>query len=211
MRLLKNHGDFSLAACCDHRGRIVANFWVMRSQDDFLLILPTTMLEITKDHLQKYAMFSKVAVTIADQFVIALSSIPTEQCVALPDKKNYLTVNPPHTHTLSPIHQILINNQLVLIQPQTSLLFTPQMINLEKLGGVSFNKGCYVGQEIVARTQHLGILKRHLHQRTLKSEKIIYPGDPLIENTIEIGVIADAIQLDEQCYDALVVIEDRYT
>jgi len=40
--------------------------------------------------------------------------------------------------------------------------FVPQMLNLELLGGVSFRKGCYPGQEIVARTQHLGQVKRRL-------------------------------------------------
>ena len=38
----------------------------------------------------------------------------------------------------------------------------PQMINLELIGGVSFQKGCYPGQEIVARTQYLGKLKRRM-------------------------------------------------
>lgn len=40
--------------------------------------------------------------------------------------------------------------------------FTPQMLNIDKLGGISFNKGCYVGQEIVARTHYLGKVKRNM-------------------------------------------------
>lgn len=47
---------------------------------------------------------------------------------------------------------------------ETWELFIPQMINLPTLGGVSFKKGCYTGQEIVARMQYLGKLKRHLHR-----------------------------------------------
>jgi folate-binding protein YgfZ len=42
--------------------------------------------------------------------------------------------------------------------------FVPQMANFEQLGGVSFHKGCYPGQEIVARTQYLGKVKRHLYR-----------------------------------------------
>jgi tRNA-modifying protein YgfZ len=42
----------------------------------------------------------------------------------------------------------------------TSEQFTPQMLNLDLVGGVSFTKGCYTGQEIVARTHHLGRVKR---------------------------------------------------
>ena len=41
--------------------------------------------------------------------------------------------------------------------------FVPQMVNFEVLGGVSFKKGCYPGQEIVARSQYLGKLKRRMH------------------------------------------------
>src|SRR3990167_546104 len=56
-----------------------------------------------------------------------------------------------------------INARWALILPETAELFTPQMIALEKQGGVSFKKGCYLGQEIIARTEHLGKLKRHLY------------------------------------------------
>lgn len=46
------------------------------------------------------------------------------------------------------------------VLPATSEQFVPQMINLDAIGGVSFNKGCYPGQEIVARSHYLGKLKR---------------------------------------------------
>jgi folate-binding protein YgfZ len=53
----------------------------------------------------------------------------------------------------------------------TRELFIPQMINLQALGGVSFKKGCYTGQEIVARMQYLGKLKRRLqHLRLVAAE-----------------------------------------
>lgn len=53
----------------------------------------------------------------------------------------------------------------------TRELFIPQMINLQALGGVSFKKGCYTGQEIVARMQYLGKLKRRLYRLTLTTEE----------------------------------------
>jgi folate-binding protein YgfZ len=49
-----------------------------------------------------------------------------------------------------------------VILPATQDQFIPQMINLDALGGISFQKGCYTGQEIVARTQYLGRLKERL-------------------------------------------------
>ncbi|MFA0941929.1 MULTISPECIES: YgfZ/GcvT domain-containing protein [Pseudomonas syringae group] len=54
--------------------------------------------------------------------------------------------------------------------------FIPQMINLQAVGGVSFKKGCYTGQEIVARMQYLGKLKRRLYRLTLKGDQVPEPG-----------------------------------
>ena len=57
--------------------------------------------------------------------------------------------------------------------------FIPQMINLQAVGGVSFKKGCYTGQEIVARMQYLGKLKRRLYRLTLTGDEIPEPGTAL--------------------------------
>jgi folate-binding protein YgfZ len=59
-----------------------------------------------------------------------------------------------------------IGSGIADLAPATSGKYTPHMLNLDKLGAVSFKKGCYTGQEIVARTQHLGAAKRraaHFH------------------------------------------------
>ncbi len=58
--------------------------------------------------------------------------------------------------------QLEIQAGIPNIFPETSDKFVPQMLNLEKLGAISFTKGCYVGQEIVARSQYLGEVKRRL-------------------------------------------------
>ncbi len=49
-----------LSACCDHKGRMIANFWVGRIQDDYFLFIPQSMSAHLIAHLQKYAVFSKV-------------------------------------------------------------------------------------------------------------------------------------------------------
>ncbi|MFJ3482161.1 YgfZ/GcvT domain-containing protein [Pseudomonas sp. NPDC090202] len=59
---------------------------------------------------------------------------------------------------------------------QTREEFIPQMINLQAVGGVSFKKGCYTGQEIVARMQYLGKLKRRLYSLTLAGNELPAPG-----------------------------------
>jgi folate-binding protein YgfZ len=58
----------------------------------------------------------------------------------------------------------LIRAGIPLISAPTSAAFLPQMLDLERLGAVNFAKGCYLGQEVVARAQHRGEVKRRLQQ-----------------------------------------------
>jgi len=62
------------------------------------------------------------------------------------------------------------------VMPSTRELFIPQMLNLQAVGGVSFKKGCYTGQEIVARMQYLGKLKRRLYRVQLDASELPEPG-----------------------------------
>jgi folate-binding protein YgfZ len=66
------------------------------------------------------------------------------------------------------------------IMPETAERFVPQMVNLDLLGGVSFTKGCYPGQEIVARTHYLGRVKQRMYRvRIAAGSNVPRLGDPL--------------------------------
>ena len=69
------------------------------------------------------------------------------------------------------------------VMPGTRELFIPQMLNLQAVGGVSFKKGCYTGQEIVARMQYLGKLKRRLYRLQLAASELPEPGIALFSPT----------------------------
>jgi folate-binding protein YgfZ len=69
---------------------------------------------------------------------------------------------------------------LPIIYPQTMEQFVLQMANLGVLGGVSFKKGCYPGQEIVARMEYLGKLKRRMFLARIDSDTLPLPGDELV-------------------------------
>ncbi len=69
------------------------------------------------------------------------------------------------------------------VMPSTRELFIPQMLNLQAIGGVSFKKGCYTGQEIVARMQYLGKLKRRLYRLKLDASDLPEPGTQLFSPT----------------------------
>jgi len=65
------------------------------------------------------------------------------------------------------------------VYPETVEAFVPQMVNLQRVNGVSFKKGCYTGQEIVARMQYLGKLKRRMYLAHVDTDTLPQPGDEL--------------------------------
>ncbi len=74
-----------------------------------------------------------------------------------------------------------------MVSQATSELFLPQAINLDLTGGISFRKGCYPGQEIVARLRYLGKLKQRMLPYTCESQKIPCAGEPLYSDGKKIG------------------------
>lgn len=65
------------------------------------------------------------------------------------------------------------------VSPPTQERFVPQMVNLDALHGISFNKGCYTGQEIVARTHYLGRIKQRMYLARADTTRPLQPGDSL--------------------------------
>jgi folate-binding protein YgfZ len=66
-----------------------------------------------------------------------------------------------------------------VITPATQEEFVPQMVNLDLIGGVSFEKGCYPGQEIVARMHYRGTLKQRMYRASISGSGAPQPGDKL--------------------------------
>ena len=71
--------------------------------------------------------------------------------------------------------------------PQTADSFIPQMVNLQHFNGVNFKKGCYTGQEVIARMQYLGKLKRRMYLAHCQSETLPEPGASLYSSSSTSG------------------------
>lgn len=69
------------------------------------------------------------------------------------------------------------------IYPETVELFTPQEINYQLINGINFRKGCYTGQEIVARLHYRGKLKRHMYRFEFSGNQLPAPGAALVNAT----------------------------
>ena len=94
------------------------------------------------------------------------------------------------------------------ICPETSGLFVPQMVNLDLIDGVSFNKGCYPGQEIVARMRYLGKLKQRMFLCHAAAGSLPLPGAGLTAagKESQIGRVVDAQQSPDSGVDMLAVL-----
>lgn len=95
------------------------------------------------------------------------------------------------------------------VLPGTTEEFVPQMANLELVGGVSFTKGCYPGQEIVARMHYLGRLKQRMFRAHVASIEQPAPGTPVFAPDLpgqSTGSVVDAQASPREGYDLLVVV-----
>ena len=98
--------------------------------------------------------------------------------------------------TLTPDAELLDSNHWRLLDiqagipnvfAQTNESFIPQMLNLKALNGINFKKGCYTGQEVVARMQYLGKLKRQMYIAHCDTAEIVEPGQKLYSATCKSG------------------------
>lgn len=97
------------------------------------------------------------------------------------------------------------------VYPETVEAFVPQMVNLQLVDGVSFRKGCYAGQEIVARMQFLGKLKRRMYRARIDGTATPQPGDELYSARSEsgqgAGKVVDARPSPQGGYELLAVAQ----
>jgi tRNA-modifying protein YgfZ len=104
----------------------------------------------------------------------------------------------------------MIHAGIPTVLAQTQDEFVPQMANFELVGGVSFKKGCYPGQEIVARTQYRGILKKRMALVHVPGDARPQPGDNVYGASFgdqAAGKVVSATPSPEGGFDALVVAQ----
>ncbi|WP_221799099.1 YgfZ/GcvT domain-containing protein [Oceanobacter mangrovi] len=171
--------QWQLGACCTAKGRMVSNFVIARHDDCFYLRLSQSVLPILQKHLAKYAVFYKVNIE-ASSSPVCLIARPalsgTEQAFEWKEQSATLYWPDGLAEYWAFDGQLPAEPQLsaddwqqadikagrVWVCEATSEHWIPQHVGWDKAGGVSFNKGCYTGQEVVARVQYLGKAKKQL-------------------------------------------------
>ena len=101
-----------------------------------------------------------------------------------------------------------INAGIPTIYRENIEKFIPQMVNLDLINGISFSKGCYTGQEIVARVQHKGKVKQRMFHITGRaSNKKIDPGTAILFEDTKVGTVIESLEDNGQMH-ALGVIKN---
>ena len=174
-----------LNAYCQHQGKILALFWVMRHEDSFFLSFPSDLLEVIKTRLQMFIIISDVVIEDVTKEHIQIGSIDesNQEALVINDKLSLIITDKKDINqfNMEPIEHwdmACVDSSLPEIFSITSEKLVPQMLNLDiDEFGVNFSKGCYPGQEVVARLHYLGSAKRRLF--AFESETEINIGEPL--------------------------------
>lgn len=95
---------------------------------------------------------------------------------------------------------------IAALTEQTREAFVPQMLNWQHVGGVHFKKGCYTGQEVIARMHFLGQLKKSLYRARLDSATAPEPGTAILAGERSVGTVINALPLANDTCELLAVI-----
>ena len=213
-----------LGACCNLKGRIVANFVIIKFDSAYLLICHAGLGEILLNVLKKYAVFSKVDIQISNNDLILLGlieeqnqSVKTEPTLRTKKiywptqtetqaKFAYLVGQVEHLKSDWPLlkqqYQLtgrnawnlaLVQAAIAFIKVDHSEIFTPQAINFELVYGINFKKGCYTGQEVIARLHYKGSSKRRLYIASSTQSKLMDTGTLIMDSANKsIGQVLDS-------------------
>jgi folate-binding protein YgfZ len=183
----------ALAGWCSAKGRLLASFVVIPAAPGYLLQLARDLAPAVAKRLSMFVLRSKVKVADeSDAWAqFGVWNAPWDESrvawenggVTVPlGERRFLRLEPAAAAALVPNHEEQawtlqeIRAGRPLITAATQDQFVPQMVNFETLGGVDFRKGCYPGQEIVARAQYRGQVKRRMVRLPVPQGAELHPG-----------------------------------
>ncbi len=167
------------------------------------LLVPAELAEVLLKRLRMYVLRAKAVVALSDLPILGLFGPPptaVDGAVRLhgSDGRHLLLGHTPEAIGAQTTDAPLTEWDLAEIRAgipgivaATTGEFVPQMVNLDLLGGISFTKGCYTGQEIVARIKYLGRLKRRM-LRFAATDALPLPGMPLYAASGAVGQVVSA-------------------
>ena len=192
----------ALAGWCTAKGRLLASFLVIPSKEGFLLQVARDLAPAVAKRLSMFIFRSKVR--IADESDawaqyghwnsdsdVAGVEWDGETVTVRVGERRFLKIGKGLSQPCGDSEETWTLQEIragrPLISAATQDKFVPQMVNFEHLGAINFQKGCYPGQEIVARAQYRGEVKRRMTRVELPKGVELKPGDEF-----QGGVIVDS-------------------
>lgn len=199
-----------LGAHCNPQGRIVSLFYLWTVDNAYYLLMQRSMIPIAYAALKKYAIFYKLDMAdVSDDITIAGHASKSPTAIALPAPATRSITMHETIDSLSDEEwaSLTIEETIPTIYPETSGKFLPHELNLHTLSAIDFDKGCYTGQEIIARMHYRGKLKKCMYHAILHSKNRIAPGADIYKNANIIGNVVSLYKKAEHHYAALIVME----
>lgn len=224
-----------LSAWCNPKGRVISTFYIYRDLNNYFLLLPTELKEPFCKRLQMFVLRAAVTIedrsdelvavgirssnagklaeinnsmafTVADhdkQRVIVFDTVAKIQSIWQSIDPDYKGVTTQHWQLFNVLAGI------PEITPETSEQYLPQEINLDLIDALNFSKGCYPGQEIVARVRYRGQVKRRLTMATSPADHIPELGMKLYTEDDErsIGTVLNTSQGPDDNFLSLCVVD----
>lgn len=221
-------GKATLSAWCNPKGRVISTFLLCRSGDRYWLALPQALTTAFLRRLKLYVLRASVHIAVADEGLTLAGLIGASAGraagvfpVVSPGAglNNDLAIVIAGPEALRELRTGSEGNEqawdaanirrgIPWLGEQTSERFLPQELNLDALGALSYDKGCYPGQEIIARLRYRGEVKRLLRRATAAGALALRPGAGLTlpGETKTIGAVISAVS-GPDASELLVVLE----
>ncbi|MCW9733134.1 folate-binding protein YgfZ [Avibacterium sp. 20-15] len=206
-------GQSTLTAHCDPKGKMSSIFRLLRENaEQFYLIVRHSLLPSALDNLKKYAVFSKVVFNEQDWQIIGVldkakcGAISADFCLEIGQSERAILLNKhaqqiDFTGSITQWELAEMQAGYPILSPESQNEFIPQALNLQCIEqAISFQKGCYIGQETVARAKYRGINKRAMFLLNTQTDDPVQLGSE-IEMELEngwrkTGVILSAVHFE---------------
>ncbi|MEM1173466.1 MAG: hypothetical protein AAGA33_08795 [Pseudomonadota bacterium] len=176
-------GELAAGAWCTPKGRVIVVFRIRKRDDGFILFTPTQLADGIEKRLTMFRFRSKVDIRLRPAGPADLgldSDLPFKQWLATD-----------------------LEHGIAWIDDALTEQFTPHMLSLDLAGAVSFDKGCYTGQEVVARTHYKGSSRRRL--KRFGGAEGALPGTRVQLDDRNVGTVINVV--DDMCL-AVVPVDD---
>ena len=217
----KNEKKFIYSGMCNPKGRLFAFLRILRTPDSssIFFVIPSSLADAVQKRLMMFILRAKVVIQKAENFHLIgiiddnpLIDISADRKLKLPDQTNrsvmifqdndlYKQIMTKHSFDdISNWIKKDIEFGIPEVMEQTQEKFLVHTCNLDLIDAVNFKKGCYTGQEIVARTHYLGKPKHRSFYGVVNSKLSLDYGEQVFENDQSVGAVVNFTCCEDKTY-----------